>query len=62
MIFGEGRSRGRLEADVEERVLCHLTGTDASAFECPRGPAVVAARDLTPTDTATIGSENVGRR
>jgi len=45
--------------DVEERVLRHLTGVGSAEIDRPAETAVVAAVNLTPSDTAAIGSENV---
>jgi len=45
--------------DVEERILRILTGTDDATVVGPTAPSIVAAVDLTPSDTVTIGSRNV---
>ncbi len=45
--------------DVEERVLRILTGMEDVTVTGPTTPSVVAAEDLTPSDTVTIGSSNV---
>ena len=45
--------------DVEDRVLRILTGLADTAAAGPERPSVVAAVDLSPSDTATIGSRNV---
>ncbi len=45
--------------DVEDRVLRILTGMGETVVQGPAAPSVVAAVDLAPSDTATIGSRNV---
>lgn len=45
--------------DVEERVLRALTGEESPAVAGPAQPSVVAAANLTPSETAAIGRVNV---
>ncbi len=45
--------------DVEQRVLLALMQQETSPVRGPGEPSVVAARNLTPSDTASIGRENV---
>ncbi len=45
--------------DVEERVLLALLKKETAPVTGPSRPSVVAARNLTPSDTASIGRENV---
>lgn len=45
--------------DVEERVLMALLERKVVPISGPPTPSVVGARNLTPSDTATIGRENV---
>jgi len=45
--------------DVEERVLMALLERETLPVRGPNKPSVVAARNLTPSDTAIIGRENV---
>ena len=45
--------------DVEERVLLALLKKEVTPVTGPRTPSIVAARNLTPSDTAMIGRENV---
>jgi phosphotransferase system enzyme I (PtsI) len=45
--------------DVEERVLRALTGEVSSRVAPPPEPSIVAAPNLTPSDTAALGRRNV---
>jgi phosphotransferase system enzyme I (PtsI) len=45
--------------DVEERVLSALMGVKAQAAPAPAVPSIVAAHNLTPSDTAALGRNNV---
>jgi phosphoenolpyruvate-protein phosphotransferase (PTS system enzyme I) len=45
--------------DVEQRVLRVLMGWEDSAISAPTEDCIVCANELTPSDTATIGTTNV---
>ncbi len=45
--------------DVEDRVLMALAGTSAGGPARPEVPSVIVAHDLSPSDTAALGRENV---
>ena len=45
--------------DVEQRVLRSLAGKVAARAAMPEEPAIITARNLTPSDTAALGRENV---
>jgi phosphotransferase system enzyme I (PtsI) len=45
--------------DVEQRVLRAFSGGGEGELELPEEPSVIAARNLTPSDTAVLGRENV---
>jgi len=45
--------------DVEQRVLRGFAGGGPPAFRVPHRPSVIAARNLSPSDTAALGRNNV---
>lgn len=45
--------------DVEQRILRSFPGESAQTFLLPEHPSIIAARNLTPSDTAALGRENV---
>ncbi len=45
--------------DVEQRVLRGFAGGGLPAFRRPGRPSVIAARNLSPSDTAALGRDNV---
>jgi phosphotransferase system enzyme I (PtsI) len=45
--------------DIEQRVLRAFNGDNTGELELPQVPSVVAARNLTPSDTAVLGRDNV---
>ena len=45
--------------DVEQRVLRAFTGETQGQLELPSEPSIIAARNLTPSDTAVLGRDNV---
>lgn len=45
--------------DVEQRVLRAFSGENQGQLELPGEPSIIAARNLTPSDTAVLGRDNV---
>ena len=45
--------------DVEQRVLRAFAGEKDGGVDLPDQPSIIAARNLTPSDTAALGRENV---
>ncbi|MGD9546970.1 MAG: phosphoenolpyruvate--protein phosphotransferase [Candidatus Krumholzibacteriia bacterium] len=45
--------------DVEQRVLRGFAGGGPPAFRAPQRPSIIAARNLSPSDTAALGRDNV---